>query len=446
MLKVNKKYINPEIVIAVVLAVAPILQHYKGLYENAGFTAILIAAAFLFYKLFYAVKQVVETKTLTNLQKDRLLAVIPILLFLGYTAINRGFSFTRILYAGFFGLVYIAIAMDCVDLKRVLRYAFYICLAATVVLLIQYFCYYVIRFKLQVIPVKLLHAESERWVERSTSTKIGGFYRPSGFFLEPSHVFLYFFPSIAFLLFTPKTNIRRIISAAVLSLGVVLSTSGMGIAVVAGFWAIYILLYSAKGNKKNEPQFSNLFTKRTLIIIAVFLCVLIVAYFTVDIVRNTVNRIFVNDSGSTAIAGRVRRTLNHLKKMSARDILIGYSKDVEVSEFDFNVAGFFATLFKQGIIGVILSYWFYLRGLRNVNSANFWYTLVIVALSFFTAHTHGTFYMLFFVCFQMYGYATEGAQMRILPDDFAGKLKNTLVSIWQKILLWFKSKRGNNKK
>ena len=446
MLKVNKKYINPEIVIAVVLAIAPILQHYKGLYENAGFTAILIAAAFLFYKLFYAVKQVVETKTLTNLQKDRLLTVIPILLFLGYTAINRGFSFTRILYAGFFGLVYIAIALDCVDLKRVLRYAFYICLAATVVLLIQYFCYYVIRFKLQVIPVKLLHAESERWVDRSTSTKIGGFYRPSGFFLEPSHVFLYFFPSIAFLLFTPKTNIRRIISAAVLSLGVVLSTSGMGIAVVAGFWAIYILLYSAKGNKKNEPQFSNLFTKRTLIIIAVFLCVLIVAYFTVDIVRNTVNSIFVNDSGSTAIAGRVRRTLNHLKKMSARDILIGYSKDVEVSEFDFNVAGFFATLFKQGIIGVILSYWFYLRGLRNVNSANFWYTLVIVALSFFTAHTHGTFYMLFFVCFQMYGYTTEGAQMRILPDDFAGKCKNTMVSIWQKILLWFKSKRGNIKK
>ena len=446
MLKVNKKYINPEIVIAVVLAIAPILQHYKGLYENAGFTAILLAAAFLFYKLFYAVKQVVETKTLTNLQKDRLLTVIPILLFLGYTAINRGFSFTRILYAGFFGLVYIAIAMDCVDLKRVLRYAFYICLAATVVLLIQYFCYYVIRFKLQVIPVKLLHAESERWVERSTSTKIGGFYRPSGFFLEPSHVFLYFFPSIAFLLFTPKTNIRKIISAAVLSLGVVLSTSGMGIAVVAGFWAIYILLYSAKGNKKNEPQFSNLFTKRTLIIIAVFLCVLIVAYFTVDIVHNTVNRIFVNDSGSTAIAGRVRRTINHLKKMSARDILIGYSKDVEVSEFDFNVAGFFATLFKQGIIGVILSYWFYLRGLRNVNSANFWYTLVIVALSFFTAHTHGTFYMLFFVCFQMYGYATEGAQMRILPDDFAGKCKNTMVSIWQKILLWFKSKRGNIEK
>ena len=446
MLKVNKKYINPEIVIAVVLAIAPILQHYKGLYENAGFTAILIAAAFLFYKLFYAVKQVVEIKPLTNLQKDRLLTVIPILLFLGYTAINRGFSFTRILYAGFFGLVYIAIAMDCVDLKRVLRYAFYICLAATVVLLIQYFCYYVIRFKLQVIPVKLLHAESERWVERSTSTKIGGFYRPSGFFLEPSHVFLYFFPSIAFLLFTPKTNIRKIISAAVLSLGVVLSTSGMGIAVVAGFWAIYILLYSAKGNKKNEPQFSNLFTKRTLIIIAVFLCVLIVAYFTVDIVRNTVNRIFVNDSGSTAIAGRVRRTINHLKKMSARDILIGYSKDVEVSEFDFNVAGFFATLFKQAIIGVILSYWFYLRGLRNVNSANFWYTLVIVALSFFTAHTHGTFYMLFFVCFQMHGYATEGTQMRILPDDFAGKCKNTMVSIWQKILLWFKSKRGNIKK
>ena len=442
MLKINKKHINPEAFVALIVVLAPLLQHYKGLYENAGFTAILLAAVFIFYKLFLAVKAGAFTKT----QKDRLLAVIPILLFLGYTAINRGFSFSRILYAGFFGLVYIAIALDCVDLKRVLRYAFYVCCAATVVLLIQYVCYYLIRFKLQVIPVSLLHEESERWVERSTSTKIGGFYRPSGFFLEPSHVFLYFFPSIAFLLFMPKMNMRRIISAMFLTLGVVLSTSGMGIAVAAGLWAIYILLYSAKGNRENKPQFSNLFTKRTLIMIGIFLCALVVAYFTIDVVRNTVNRIFVNDSGSTAIAGRVRRTLNHMKKMSARDLIIGYSKDVAVSEFDFNTAGFFATLFKQGIIGVILSYWFYLRGLRNLHSANFWYTLVIVFISFFTAHTHGTFYMLLFVCFQMYGYATEGAQMPLLPSEFTGKVKDKMVNLWQKLLLWFKSKRGNIKK
>lgn len=442
MLKINKKYINPEAFVALIVVLAPILQHYKGLYENAGFTAILLAAVFIFYKLFLAVK----ARSFTKTQKDRLLAVIPILLFLGYTAINRGFSFSRILYAGFFGLVYIAIALDCVDLKRVLRYAFYVCCAATVVLLIQYFCYYVVRFKLQLIPVSLLHEESERWVERSTSTKIVGFYRPSGFFLEPSHVFLYFFPSIAFLLFMPKMNMRRIISAMFLTLGVVLSTSGMGIAVAAGLWAIYILLYSAKGNRENKPQFSNLLTKRTLIMIGVFLCALVVAYFTIDIVRNTVNRIFVNDSGSTAIAGRVRRTINHMKKMSARDLIFGYSNDVAVSEFEFNTAGFFATLFKQGIIGVILSYWFYLRGLRNLHSANFWYTLVIVFISFFTAHTHGTFYMLFFVCFQMHGYVTEGSQMPLLPSEFTGKIKGKMVNLWQKVLLWFKSKRGNIKK
>lgn len=457
MLKNNKKRINPESFIALVLAVAPILQHYKGIYENAGFTAIMLAAVFLFYKLFFAAKQVVETKSLTKLQKDRLLAAVPILLFLGYTAINRGFSFSRILYAGFFGLVYIAIAMDCVDLKRVLQYAFYICCAATVVLLIQYFCYYVIRFKLQVIPVKLLHAESERWVERSTSTKIGGFYRPSGFFLEPSHVFLYFFPTIAFLLFMPKINLRRQVMAMILSMGVVLSTSGMGIAVVVGLWGIYILLYSAKGNKENKPQFSNLLTKRTLIIIAVFLCALIVAYFAVDTVRNAVNRIFVNDSGSTAIAGRVRRAMNHLKKMPAKNLIFGYSNDVEVSKFDFNVSGFFGTLFKQGIVGIILSYWFYLRGLRNMHSANFWYTLVIVFVSFFAAHTHGTFYMLLFICFQMYGYETEGEPMPVLTEKFISNIKNKMRGLWQKILswlaskweklkIWFNSKRGNIKK
>ena len=411
MLKISKKQIKPEPFIAFVLAVAPILQHYKGLYENAGYTAILIAAPFIFYKLFFVLKE----WNFSTVQKDRLIALIPLLLFLAYSAVNRGISFSRILYVGFFSLIYISIALYCVDFKRILKYAFYICCAATAVLLIQYVCYYIIRYKLQLIPVGLLHEESSRWIERSTSKTIGGFYRPSAFFLEPSHVFLYFFPNIAFLLFLPKINLRRKVAAMVLTMGVILSTSGMGIAVVAGLWAVYILLYSAKGNRENAPQLSNLFSKRTLVLIAVFLCALVVAYFTIDVVQNTVNRIFVNDSGSTAIAGRVRRAINHVKKMSARDIIIGYSKDVAVSEFGFNRAGFFATLFKQGIVGIVLSYWFYLRGLRNVNSVNFWYTLVILFLSFFTAHTHGTFYMLYFVCFLMYGYANEGTKMRILP-------------------------------
>ena len=409
MLKINKKYINPEAFVALVLAIAPILQNYKGIYENAGYTAILLAAPFIFYKLFLVLKG----KNITPVQKDRLIALIPLLLFLVYSAVNRGFSFSRILYVGFFSLVYISIALDCVDFKRILQYTFYICCAATVVLLIQYICYYLIKYKLQLIPVGLLHEESSRWIERSTSKEIGGFYRPSGFFLEPSHVFLYSFPVITFLLFMPKINLRRKVTAMILTMGVVLSTSGMGIAVVAGLWGIYILLYSAKGNKENKPQFENLFSKRTLIMIAVFLCAMIVAYFTIDVVRNAVNRIFVNDSGSTAIAGRVRRALNHVKKMTFRDILIGYPNDVAVSEFGFNRAGFFATLFKQGIVGLVLSYWFYLRGLRNINSVNFWYTLVILFLSFFTAHTHGTFYMLYFVCFMMHGYANEGTPMKL---------------------------------
>ena len=36
MLKVNIKRWKPEPFIALVLALAPLLQHYKGLYENSG--------------------------------------------------------------------------------------------------------------------------------------------------------------------------------------------------------------------------------------------------------------------------------------------------------------------------------------------------------------------------------------------------------------------------
>ena len=74
------------------------------------------------------------------------------------------------------------------------------------------------------------------------------------------------------------------------------------------------------------------------------------------------------------------------------------------ADLDFSTSGFYATYIRWGIFGLIFSYWFYIQGLFKLKGAYFWFSALMLLLSFFTAHTHGTFYMVYFVTVLMNGY------------------------------------------
>lgn len=378
------------------LVLAPILQHYVGIYDNAGVTALLLAFPIVTLRFIWKFSS-------GTIDKNCLSAVFPLLLFELYSSFAHGLVVSRLAYSVFMAWMFFCVACGCVNVEKVIRYASWVACAAAVLLLVQYVAYYVLDFHVRLVPTRFFLPESSRWLDRSLNgiSEGGTMYRPSSFFLEPSHLFLYFFPLLCLCLLLPDMTVWRKRMAVVLTAGIILSTSGMGIAVAIGLWGLFLVMYYEKRGKIRF-RWTTLFSGRTVCILVLLMVALVGAYLYVPFFKNAVNRIFVNTTGSTAIDGRVRLAINHIKTITGKAIFVGAAG--ATADLDFNLAGFFATYIKWGIIGLILTYWFYGQGLLRLKGAYFWLTFIILVLSFFTAHTHGTFYMIYYFLFLINGY------------------------------------------
>ena len=174
----------------------------------------------------------------------------------------------------------------------------------------------------------------------------------------------------------------------------------MGIGCVVALWTIYFILknnnYDIKGILK------KLITVRTVLVVVAVLVVLILAYMFVPVFHASMARIFEASENQSAIDGRVRLASNFAKRISGRAYYFG-TKGI-TNDLEFNLSGYYATFFKWGVVGLILTYWYYIQGIFKLHGVYFWISLIIVIISYFTAHTHGTFYMLYFMVFLMNGY------------------------------------------
>lgn len=407
----NENRSRIDMICAFLLAISPILQHYIGLYENAGFTAYLIISPFVFKKMITKVNRSNTYKKITY--KQCFYAMIPIILFEIYTIFNRSITVSHLLYGGFMALLFLALALGCINISYVIRSATLIANAAGIVVFAQCITFYLFHFEFRPIIFSLLHADSSNWLH--TTTTGGGLYRPEAFFMEPSHMFLYIFPIICLLLLLPNMNKTRMKNAIFLSIAMVLCTSGMGICVTAGLWGLYFTVFRRNRKEKTVLDMRKLFSLRSLTYAGVFLVLLLIAYISVDSIRGTVNRIFVNEDGSTAIDGRVRRASNLVKNLKGRSLIMGMSNDVLVGDLDMNLSGYHATIYKRGLIGIFLTYFYYGQGLFKLKNAYFWLTAIILVISFFTAHTHGTFFMMYYAFFLINGYysVNRKKQMRL---------------------------------
>lgn len=397
----NKAFLDK--LCAMLLALSPILQHYKGIYINAGLFVLILLVPYLSLKLILIIQ---------NKSEDIycVVALIPLVLFQLYKMVDHTISMGKVIYAAFIIVVFVAIACGCVNIKYFIKCTTLISVAASICLIAQYGCFYLFGFHLQFVPTQFLLPESSAWILGVKTGLFGingepnGFYRPSAFFLEPSHLFLYSFPVLCLLLLSPDINKKRKQCAVLVSTGMILSTSGMAVATTIGIWIVYYAFYNSKNNQTNIARLKNMFSAKNLLILFLILIVLIIAFFEIEIFQNTVLRIFsTGDTGSsTAIEGRTRLARMLVNGMSGKTLLVGVTENV--NEINFNLSGFYATLYKYGVIGIVLSYLFYVLGVLRLKGSGFWISLIIVIISFFTAHTHGTFYMLYYVIVIMNGY------------------------------------------
>lgn len=405
-IKKPKKVGTLEGICLFLLALCPLFQHYDGFLRDASTSLLLVL--FVYFGI-----------RLLCVKEWRFGVVIPLFIFSFYEIFNHGIGALKIgrelLLMGYF----VAASSRAINLRQFARIAIRIASIACGLIILQYVCYYILGFHLQLVPTALLSEDAEQWVKLaqtgiiSVTGKTMRFYRPSAFFLEPSHFALYCFAPLVLVVLSSKMSRKYLPTAILLSLGILLSTSGMGIALVVGTWGIYFL-NKLMGTGTLKERMKKLLTPRNLLVIGVALICMIVLYFAVPLVKMSVNRIFVGtDGGKSAIMGRMGTGIKAVESLLDKGIQFWLGRNDWGNVHKWNMAGFFYTFFTQGLVGMLLSYGFYISSIFQTSKDRVWLCLCIIALSFVTVHTHAAFFMLYYVLLILGGYKLENSPLKM---------------------------------
>lgn len=397
---------------ATLIAFCPVLQHYKAPVFNAALTVMVLLIPYLLLRM---------TSRLKDFKLAELRPVWALIAYMVFRVVDHGTSVTELGQSAVLVIFFAAAALGCINIKWMCRAGLYIACAASAVILIQYVGFYVFGYHIQVIPVSLLLDSADQWVLGAQTGLVGvtgvirtnGFYRTSSIFLEPSHLYIYMFPHLLVVLFGKKHNRKELLLAILISLGMVLSTSGMGIAVVCAAWAMYFALFNEQTQKFTMKNVLRRHTKIVLICAAVAFA-LVMIFITP--IRRSVVRIFFNPGKKTAIGGRVASALAGLSALNVKQWILGVSDTIHgVSH---NMPGMIAAIYRYGLIGMVLSMEFYVKSIWKLKMP-FWVVAgVIVVTSFFSAHTHSTVGMMYYVLILMRGYQT-----RLREETFLGTIR-----------------------
>lgn len=202
-------------------------------------------------------------------------------------------------------------------------------------------------------------------------------YRPPSFFLEPSHVCYFLIPFLCYVLFSKRNlNSKSFIEAIFVTGGILLTTSGQGLVVVALCWFIWALL-----------QFKRMKLNNIILIIVPFLILI----STVNI-SYTINRIFTSDDLNAADARTSGYAL--VSEMSLPELIMGNGFGNYPEEIYF--ASFADILFCTGIIGLICVLSLFISLFIRGNTFQKMFILVLL-----TIMISGGIYTASFLCFYL---------------------------------------------
>lgn len=399
-----KKFDPFAILLAVLVALGPILQHYDAAFGDMGSDLYIILMPVVMI-------MILSKKTLTVSSK-----ILPLVLLGLWIGFSHGISLKVFGRELLLILLYVALDSEVIDTEQVIRAAVVIAEAAGVLVFIQYICYYIGGFHLQLVPTSLLKSTASQWIllaqtgRISVTGKMMSFYRPSAFFLEPSHLAIFCVPLLIYLLTSHSLTKKDRLSALIISAGIVLSTSGIGIVSCIGIWCLYLLMYNSARDRNSKAVFRKLFKPKNIVVILLIIVTVVLLFYTVPFFRKSITRIFVSEAGgNNAMQARNATGSKLIKTLSGKQLLfgVGLANKGEIAEW--NVAGFYYMYYIYGIVGVALWIWFYVSTVAKKVEISAWASMFIIVLSFFSVHTYAVFYRFYLTLFAMIGYKKESA-------------------------------------
>ena len=272
-----------------------------------------------------------------------------------------------------------------VQLDKIRRILVTYAMISVGLVLIQTVAYYLLQWRIQYLPQVFVH---EQFRESYIFRDEGGLFRPSALFLEPSHFAQYCCFAIISVLFPSegKADLER---AIVIAIGCVLTTSGMGIAMTCGIAVWYFIVeYLVGGKIKNyRPRQIALFG----------LACAVGAFLVVQIpfIKTALQRVFGSVDGYNAIVGRLGlwKWQDAIGTMKIGRLLFGYNN---TAEYGYYLPGLADTIYKFGIIGVILEIACFGWLMYRKRSNYVWGTCLSFLLLFVMAHLTSFFVQIFY--------------------------------------------------
>ena len=226
------------------------------------------------------------------------------------------------------------IMMDFTVYKKTVSFVAIIC---TVLIFLQYVVYYGIGSYWNPIPTAIYRKDVILAYSNFLSSGLeGNLLRPSAIFLEPSHFAEYSIIALVIQLFFDKDGLKK---SVIITIGILLSTSGLGIIAATIAWGIKIF-----GDKKETP-------KKIATSLFGIVAIIVVIYFimeSIGVASLLLSKFRINSDNSGFIS-RYRYVEVAFRNWSAKEYLIGVGFD---SSSDYWLPGFFSIVRQIGIVGL----------------------------------------------------------------------------------------------
>lgn len=155
-----KKFDPYAILMAVLVVLGPILQHYNGVFLDMGSDLYILLSPIVVILLLSKTKITFNSK------------ILPLILLGLWIGFSHGISVNVLGRELLLILLYIALDNKVIDIELVVRSAVVIGELAGVVIFIQYVCYYLLGFHLQIVPTSLLKSSASQWIMLAKTGRI----------------------------------------------------------------------------------------------------------------------------------------------------------------------------------------------------------------------------------------------------------------------------------
>ena len=343
-----------EKLLALSFAILPFLGHYvlPGIGMNLAYLLMLLLEVVYILPAFYKSSNVKSVAT-------PIIFIMALYCMLNHIIGNRYIyspTITNLLnIVSFFTVLYMALVIFK-KYDNVRRYYYLyienIAIIMSVIVFGQIIIYYVFHSTISsdrsfIFPLKSWLYESTRQYLSSTEMVINGLFRPSAFFLEPAHFAQFCTIGLVISLVEKKSSYIR---AIIISAGLMLTTSGLGIVSVILIWGMYLYINVEGIDRKRM----NRMVLGTLLFVGIFI---ILFSFSASF-QFAVMRMFIGSNGyHSAIQGRTTN-IGLIALLSSKELIYGmdYANVPTYGDMDtqYYLTGIFELIYCQGILGASL--------------------------------------------------------------------------------------------